>query len=384
MKPPNLTYILLILAGLLFTFSAISNAQNPEFKITRLGQFESPWALEFLPDGRILISEMGGALKLLNKEGELAGLVRGVPEVARGGQGGLGDVVLHPDFEKTRFVYLSYAEAGPGNTLGAAVARATLELTENSGELKALKVIWRQVPKVTGKGHFGHRIVFGPDGYLWISSGERQKFDPAQNMQSNLGKIVRLNIDGSAPKDNPFSFGGPVASEVWSLGHRNPLGLSFDASGRLWVVEMGPKGGDELNLVRRGSNYGYPTVSNGNHYNGDDIPDHDTQPEFSPPKITWNPVISPSSMMFYTHDQFSDWNGSAFIGGLSSKALVRVEFKGDNAMEAQRFEMGLRIREVEQGPNGAIWLLEDGRRGRGQLLKLTALRSEIKSPIRSG
>jgi glucose/arabinose dehydrogenase len=384
MKPLNLTYILLILAGLLFTFSAISNAQNPEFKITRLGQFESPWALEFLPDGRILISEMGGALKLLNKEGELAGLVRGVPEVARGGQGGLGDVVLHPDFEKNRFVYLSYAEAGPGNILGAAVARATLELTENSGELKALKVIWRQVPKVTGKGHFGHRIVFGPDGYLWISSGERQKFDPAQNMQSNLGKIVRLNVDGSAPKDNPFSFGGPVASEVWSLGHRNPLGLSFDASGRLWVVEMGPKGGDELNLVRRGSNYGYPTVSNGNHYNGDDIPDHDTQPEFSPPKITWNPVISPSSMMFYTHDQFPDWNGSAFIGGLSSKALVRIDFKGDNAMEAQRFEMGLRIREVEQGPNGAIWLLEDGRRGRGQLLKLTALSSEIKSPIRSG
>jgi glucose/arabinose dehydrogenase len=346
-------------------------AQAAEFTVTTVGQFEEPWALEFLPDGRLLISEAAGALKLLNSDATVSEIT-GLPKVSHGGQGGFGDVVLHPDFWENNLLYVSYVESGNGGTSGAVVARAQLRLAEDGGELTDLEVIWRQVPKVSGQGHFGHRIVFGPSGYLWISSGERQKFDPAQDMKSNLGKIVRLNVNGSIPNDNPFSERGGVAAEVWSLGHRNPLGLAFDVSGRLWNVEMGPRGGDELNLVRRGANYGYPIVSNGDHYDGRDIPDHDTRPEFAAPAVFWNPVISPSSLMFYSGSEFPDWRGNAFIGGLSSLSLVRIEFNGDSAREAQRFPIGRRIRAVEQGPDGSIWLLEDGRSGEGYLLKLTA------------
>ena len=349
-------------------------AQHAEFTVTTVGQFDEPWALEFLPDGRLLISEVGGALKLLNSDGSV-GEITGLPEVVHGGQGGFGDVVLHPDFSDNNLIYVSYVERGNGGTSGAVVARAQLRLAGNGGELNKLEIIWRQVPKVTGRGHFGHRIVFGPNGYLWISSGERQKFDPAQDMESNLGKIVRLNVDGTIPNDNPFFERGGVTAEIWSLGHRNPLGLAFDQSGRLWNVEMGPRGGDEVNLIRRGANYGYPIVSNGNHYNGTDIPDHDTRPEFAAPAVFWDPVISPSSLMFYSGSEFPEWQGDAFIGGLSSESLVRIEFDGDSAREAQRFDMGRRIRAVEQGPDGSIWLLEGGRPGRGgdgYLLKLTA------------
>lgn len=187
----------------------------------------------------------------------------------------------------------------------------------------------------------------------------------------NLGKIVRLNDDGSVPADNPFQDDGDIAKQIWTLGHRNPLGLAFDTQGRLWNHEMGPQGGDELNLVERGKNYGYPTVSNGDHYDGRDIPDHATRPEFAAPKAWWNPVISPAGLVFYSGDVFPDWTGDAFIGGLSSKALVRIEFDGDTAREAARYDMGQRIREVEQSPDGALWLLEDQSDGSGgRLLKL--------------
>ncbi len=350
------------------------DAQHAEFEVTQAGRFETPWALEFLPDGRLLVSEGRGELKLVDAEGDV-GEISGVPEVSFGGQGGFGDIVLHPDFESNDLLYISYAEAGDRGTSGAAVARARLNLSETGGVLTDLEVIWRQVSKVTGQGHFAHRIAFGPDGYLWISSGDRQKFDPAQDMQSNMGKVVRLNDDGSVPADNPFAEQGGVAAEVWSLGHRNPLGLAFDATGRLWDVEMGPAHGDELNLVQRGANYGYPIVSNGDHYDGRDIPDHHTRPEFAAPAEYWVPAISPSSLMFYSGSEFPEWQGSAFIGGLSSEALVRVEIDGDTAREVERFDMGRRIRAVEQGPDGALWLLEDGRPGRGGngwLLKLTA------------
>jgi glucose/arabinose dehydrogenase len=190
-------------------------------------------------------------------------------------------------------------------------------------------------------------------------------------MGGNLGKIVRLNDDGSVPPDNPFAERGGVATEIWSLGHRNPLGLAFDSQGRLWNVEMGPQGGDELNLVQRGANYGYPLVSNGSHYGGADIPDHDTRPDLAAPAVFWNPVISPSSLLFYDGSEFPDWQGDAFIGGLSSTSLVHIELgEGGTAREAARYRMPKRVRAVEQGPDGAIWLLEDGRGGR--LLKLTA------------
>lgn len=340
------------------------------FSVTAHATFDEPWAMAFLPDGQLLVTQKKGSLKLFNFDTRQTGDVSGVPEVAYGGQGGFGDVVLHPGFDRNQQVYLSYAEAGDGDTAGAAVARAKLVLDGNGGgRLEGLQVIWRQVPKVSGRGHYAHRIAFDGDGKLWIASGERQKFDPAQDMASNLGKVLRLNDDGSAPADNPFAGQGDVAAQVWSLGHRNPLGFAFDASGQPWDVEMGPKGGDELNRVERGSNYGYPIVSNGDHYDGRPIPDHDTRPEFAAPAITWTPVISPSSLVFYSGDVFPDFKGNAFIGGLSSQSLVRVAFEGDSAREAERYAMGNRIRAVKQGPEGALWLLEDGSGGR--LLELT-------------
>ncbi len=344
------------------------------FQVTEAARFEEPWAMTFLPDGRLLITEKKGKLKLVKlgatADANEVGNITGVPEVAYGGQGGFGDVVLHPQFASNGWVYISYAEAGESDTRGAAVARAKLALDANGGgALTDLSVIWRQFPKVTGQGHYGQRIAFGPDGKLWISSSERQKFTPAQDMQANLGKIIRLNDDGTVPADNPFAAQGGVAAQVWSLGHRNALGIAFDAQGRLWEQEMGPKGGDELNLIERGKNYGYPIVSNGDHYDGRDIPDHDTRPEFEAPKVTWNPVISPGGLMFYSGDKFPAWKGNAFIGGLSSESLVRIEFDGTNAKEAERYGMGERIREVEQGPDGNLWLLEDG--NGAKLLKLS-------------
>ena len=347
------------------------------FVVTPVAQFEEPWAMTFLPDGRLLVTEKRGALKLYTIDGAIEE-IEGVPEVAYRGQGGLGDVVLHPKFEENGFVYLSYAEPGEGDTRGAAVARARLELHEDGGgRLTDLQVIWRQVPKVTGDGHYGHRMAFDADGYLWITSGERQKFDPAQDMQSNLGKVIRLHDDGSVPKDNPFADQGGVAAQVWSLGHRNPLGIAFDAQGRLWVHEMGPQGGDELNLIERGANYGYPIVSQGEHYDGTPIPGHEERPEFKEPVITWLPSISPAGFVIYSGSEFPQWQGDGFIGGLASQVLVRVEFDGETAREAERYDMGARIREVEQGPDGALWILEDQRDGKGgSLLKLTARQGE--------
>lgn len=343
---------------------ALSEAQWP-FTATPRATLDAPWAIAFLPDGTALVTEKGGVLKHLNVQTGKAQDISGVPKVVHAGQGGLGDVILHPQYASNGLIYLSYAEAGEDGTQGAAVAQAKLTLKEDgSGSLGDLKVIWRQTPKVTGNGHYGHRMRFGPDGKLWITSGERQKFTPAQDMSGNLGKLIRLNDDGSTPADNPFADKGGVAAQVWSLGHRNPLGIAFDAQGRLWEQEMGPQGGDELNLIQRGGNYGYPEVSNGDHYGGKPIPDHATRPEFIPPKITWTPVISPAGLMIYEGNRFPAWKGNAFIGGLSSKALVRIELKGEEAREVERYAMGTRIRDVEEGPNGSLWVLEDGAKAR--------------------
>lgn len=352
------------------TAAAAQPADGKPFVTTEVATFDEPWAMTFLPDGRLLVTEKEGKLKLLDVASKRVGEISGVPAVDYGGQGGLGDVVLHPKFASNGLVYLSYAEKGDGDTRGGAVARGKLTLDKKGGgALSGVKVIWRQVPKVSGRGHYGHRIAFDKDGKLWISSSERQKFDPAQDMKSNLGKIVRLNDDGTVPADNPFADQGGVTAQIWSLGHRNALGLAFDAQGRLWEHEMGPQGGDELNLIERGSNYGYPIVSNGNHYDGRDIPDHDTRPEFNAPEVFWNPVISPAGFIIYSGKEFPDWQGDGFIGGLSSQALIRIEFDGVKAREAARYDMGHRIREVEQGPDGAIWVLED--EGGARLLKLT-------------
>lgn len=372
---PNRTSVALS-AILLVACSVASAADSRKignaFTATEVAKFNEPWAMTFLPDGRLLVTEKKGVLKVY-EIGKKAGDVTGVPKVAYGGQGGFGDIVLHPDFASNGLVYLSYAEAGDRSVKGAAVARAKLTLDEaGGGALSNLNVIWRQVPKVEGEGHYGHRIAFDADGLLWISSGERQKFTPAQDMKSNLGKIIRLKDDGSVPSDNPFVKQGGVAAQVWSLGHRNVLGLAFDAKGQLWEHEMGPAGGDELNLIKRGANYGYPIVSNGDHYNGKSIPDHPTRPEFEAPKITWNPVISPAGFIIYSGTLFPAWKGSGFIGGLSSQSLVRVDLTPGAEKEIERYDLDERIREIEQGPDGAIWLLEDG--GGGHLVKLTPIK----------
>lgn len=352
---------------------AKANPVAAPFTATPVAQFQEPWAMAFLPDGQhILVTEKTGKLKLQPVKGGAAIDIAGVPPVDHGGQGGLGDVALHPHFVHNGIVYLSYAEAGEGDTRGAAVARAKLVRNGAAASLQDVKVIWRQSHKVTGRGHFGHRLLFAPDGHLFVSSGDRQKFDPAQDMNANLGKILKLKDDGTPAADNPWADKGGVAAEIWALGIRNPLGIAFDAQGRLWDMEMGPKGGDELNLIEKGRNYGYPIVSNGDHYDGKDIPDHDTRAEFAAPALWWTPVISPGNMIFYTGSLFPAWKGSAFISGLSSQALVRVTIDGTSAREAERYEMGARIRNVTQGPDGALWLLEDQREGKGgRLLKLT-------------
>lgn len=346
---------------------------NPPFASTSFGTFNEPWAMTFLPDGRLLVTEKSGQLRLFNTTTKTTGTVTGVPTVVYGGQGGFGDVVLHPQFATNRYVYYSYAQGGANGTRGAVVARAQLTLDNNGGgSLGTPQIVWEQTPKVSGEGHYSHRIAFGPDGKLWITSGDRQKATPAQEMSGNLGKLIRLNDDGSVPADNPFANQGGVAAQVWSLGHRNPLGIAFDnATGRLWTHEMGPAGGDELNLIERGHNYGWPIVSNGDNYDGTPIPDHPTRPEFNPPEAWWTPVIAPAGFVIYSGNLFPYFKGHGFIGGLASQAIIRIQFDGVTAREAERYAMGRRIREIEQGPDGALWVLEDGSGGR--LLKLTPL-----------
>ena len=343
---------------------------KPAFQIKSITQLNEPWAMASLQDGRLLITERKGKLQLFDPQTQQKVTVQGLPQVAYGGQGGLGDIVLHPQFEQNHQLYLSYATAGSGG-YGAVVARAELDLSHaQKPQLKNLKMIWQQIPKVQGQGHYAHRLLFGPDGKLWVSSGERQRFAPAQDLKSNLGKILRLNQDGSPATTNPFTDQGDVAKQIWSLGHRNPLGIAFDPKGQLWTVEMGPKGGDELNMVAKGENYGYPLVSNGDHYDGTDIPDHYTRPEFKAPEISWTPVISPSSLIFYQGKQFPQWKNKALIGGLSSKAIVVVDTESIPAKELHRIDMKQRIRGMLEAQDGTIWVLEDGKNAK--LLKIMA------------
>lgn len=346
-------------------------AQDRPFQVEQVATFAEPWAMTFLPGGDLLVTEKRGALKWRSAAGQIRD-VAGVPQVSYGGQGGLGDVVLHPDFARNRLIYLSWIEAGEGGTRGAVVGRGRLLIDGDAARIEGLQIIWRQEPKVGGGGHFSHRIAFGPDRKLYLSSGDRQAFDPAQDMSGNLGKIVRLNDDGTVPADNPWGPRGGVTAQLWTLGHRNALGLAFAADGNLWGVEMGPRGGDELNLIRRGANYGWPRASNGSHYDGGDIPDHRAGDGFEPPRIWWTPSVSPSSLMIYTGSMFPQWRGDALIGALSGETLIRVDIDGANAAKADQWDMGTRIREVEQAPDGSVYLLEDSARGR--LLRLTPTR----------
>jgi glucose/arabinose dehydrogenase len=367
------------LAILVVIFSFSTNARSAEDIFTSdsgsslvaesFGEFNQPWAMTFLPDGNVLVTEKAGTLVLVNLNDGSRKSVKGLPKVAYGGQGGLGDIILHPQYNKNNWVYLSYAEQDSAGNRGAVVARAQLRPASAQPKLENFQVIWRQTPKVSGGGHYSHRLAFSPDGHLFITSGDRQKQTPAQSWDQDLGKVIRLNADGSVPKDNPFQNKGQLAKSFWSLGHRNMLGIAFDNQGRLWTHEMGPRHGDELNLTTRGDNYGWPIVSWGDHYSGEPIPDHDKRPEFNAPEAYWVPTVAPSGLIIYSGSVFPKWQGNAFIGGLRSRSLLRIKIEGDQAKEVERFDMGNRIREVEQGPKGAIWVLEDKRGGR--LLRLT-------------
>ena len=326
---------------------------------TTVATLASPWAMTFLPDGRMLVTERGGRLRLVTDAGAVS-TVAGTPAVVAAGQGGLLDVVLDPSFASTRRVYLSFAESGAGGT-GLAVARGTLNTAATA--LEGVSVIWRQAPKVSGDTrHFGGRIAFSPDGFLFVTAGERHQGAPAQDLSGTLGKVVRLNLDGTPASGNPFAGASGFSDTIWTLGHRNPYGLVFAQDGRLFESEMGPDGGDEFNLVTRGANYGWRIVSEGN--DGEVLPRHATRPDFVAPLISWTPVIAPGGMIQYTGTRFVGWNGDFVLAGLVSQGLVQVRVTGNTAAEVRRIPLGARIREVEQGPDGAIWVLEDGDGGR--------------------
>ena len=343
--------------------AAQSSGDRP-FTVADVATFQDPWAMAFLPGSGVrttsaaLVTEKGGKLWLINVATGERQQVAGVPAVRVAGQGGLGDVVVHPDFAGNQRVYLSFVEAGPNGSSGAAVGYARLTLGTGQPRLDGFKVIWRQEPKVSGGNHFSHRIAFAPDGTMFVSSGERFKFDPAQDRNTDLGKIIHMTAEGQR-----------IGGRFYTLGHRNVLGLAFAPDGKLWETEMGPMGGDELNLILPGRNYGWPDVSYGSHYDGRDIPDDHKGRGFKEPKLWWNPSVSPAGLLIYTGDMFPKWKGDALIPALSGQVLIRADIDGDRAAKADQWDMGERIRAVAQGPDGAVYLLEDG--PAAKLLRLT-------------
>lgn len=326
-----------------------------------VGGLEKPWAIAFLPDGRALVTEKPGRLRILNTDGSLSEPLDGTPEVFAKDQGGLMDIGIDPEFASNRTIYLSFAEQDESGKAGTALGRGTL----TDGGIENFEVIFRQEPKIDGSKHFGNRIAFTPDGHIFLALAERFQFDPAQDPSNTLGTIVRLNKDGSIPQDNPFVGEDGKDDAIWSYGHRNIEAAAIHPdTGALWVAEMGPLGGDELNRPEAGKNYGWPDVSWGSHYDGKDIPDPTGRPEFADAVMHWTPVISPSGMIFYGGDLFPEWQGTALIGGLSATALVRVSIDGQNsAQEVERLPLAARIRDVTEGPDGAIYVVTDQQDG---------------------
>jgi glucose/arabinose dehydrogenase len=324
---------------------------------------ENPWALAFLPDGRILVTERPGRLRLVEKDGRLSKPLAGVPEVAAKGQGGLLDVALDPGFEENRLVYLSYAEPGEGGA-GTAVARGRL----GKGGLENVQVIYRQQPKVSGNGHFGSRLVFGRDGKLFITQGDRQGYrEQVQDLRSGIGKLVRINPDGSIPDDNPFVGKTGARPEIYSLGHRSMQAAALHPeTGQLWTVEHGARGGDELNHPEAGKNYGWPVITYGIDYSGARIGEGTAKEGMEQPVYYWDPVIAPSGAVWYTGDRYPGWKGSLFIGSMQPGALVRVTVENGRVTGEERYlaELGDRIRDVQQGPDGFLYVVTDEEDGR--------------------
>ena len=370
------------------------------FTITQVATFKFPWRIAFLPDGRMLITEKPGPVWLVTQEGAKTP-VANVPAVLYQGQGGMLGAFVSPHYATDHFVYLTYSEPGEGGS-SLALARATLSIGADSASLDGLEVIWRQMPKGRG-GQFGAQIAFSPDGqYLFLTVGDRQRMTPAQDPDQELGKILRLTLDGKPAPGNPmagkigaetvtliapprdtevaktapvvstYTFPTPnlTPSETWVTGLRTPYGLAFAPDGRLWELEHGPRGGDELNLIEPTKNYGWPLVSYGVNYNGVPIPSPDTRPDLAKPVIYWVPVIAPGNLMFYSGAMFPDWKGSALLGGMETQTLNRITFDGKGgATPAERWSVGFRVRDVEQGPDGALWMIEDATNGK--LVKVT-------------
>lgn len=372
--------------------------QKPEpilpFTMTQVATFSLPWRIASLPDGRMLITEKVGPLWLVTQQGAKT-QVSNVPAVLYQGQGGMLGVFISPHYTTDHNVYLTYSEPGEGGS-SLALARARLSIGGDTASLDGLQVLWRQMPKGKG-GQFGAQIAFSPDGrYLFLAVGDRQRMTPAQDPDQELGKILRLTLDGKPapgnpmagkigaanvslidpPRDTELAKTAPVVSaytfpeanltpsEEWTSGHRTPYGLAFAPDGRLWEVEHGPRGGDELNLIEPGRNYGWPLVSYATNYNRVPIPSPDTRSDLIKPVIYWTPVIAPGNLTFYKGAMFPQWQGSALIGGMASKTLNRITFDGKGgATPAERWDVGYRIRDVEVGPDGALWMLEDANPG---------------------
>lgn len=382
---------------------------NLPFTVTQISTFNLPWRIAFLPDGRMLITEKVGNLWLVTPQGEKTP-VQNVPAVLWEGQGGMLGVYLSPHYTEDHDVYLTYSEPGDdGSSL--ALARAQLKIGNNAASLEDLRVIWRDGERGRG-GQFGAAIAFSPEGkYLYLSSGDRQRMTPAQDPNQPLGKILRLTLDGKPAPGNPmagkigaktvpvidppsdteaaktapvvrmYTFPGPnlTPSETWASGLRTPYGLAFAPDGRLWELEHGPRGGDELNLIKPGKNYGWPLVSYGHNYNGVPVPSPDPRPDLTKPVIYWVPVIAPGNLMFYKGAMFPQWDGSGFASGLASQALVRITFDGKGGAQAvDRWDMGRRVRDIEEAPDGALWMIEDSKTG--GLFRLTPLGMPVSAP----
>lgn len=390
----------LLMALLAGTAQAQTNAgkQKPDpnlpFKITKVASFDLPWRIAFLPDGRMLVTEKVGRVQLVTPQGAKTELA-GVPDSWYQGQNGMLGVFLSPHYATDHNVYLTYVEPGHYGG-GLALGRGRLVLDSKQPRLEDFKVLWRQMPKGKG-GQAGAQVAFSPDGkYLFLTVGDRQRMTPAQDINQPEGKILRLTLDGKPAPGNPwagkagartiplidppadtetaktapvvstYTFPGKnlTPAETWTTGHRTPYGLAFAPDGRLWEVEHGPRGGDELNLIQRGKNYGWPLVSYGVNYDGVPIPNPDTRPDLVKPVIYWVPVIAPGNLMFYKGHLFPHWNGSALISGLASESIVRVTFDGKGGAKAvQRWNMGMRVRDIEEAPDGSLWMLEDASPG---------------------